>query len=37
MFIGRAAELNVLNDKFKNDRFELLFIIGRRRIGKQLS
>lgn len=34
MFINRESELNLLEEKYKSDKFELVSIIGRRRIGK---
>jgi AAA+ ATPase superfamily predicted ATPase len=34
MFFGRERELNELNEKLSNGRFEAILIYGRRRIGK---
>jgi len=33
-FIGRSAELDLLNDAWSSDRFELVILYGRKRIGK---
>ena len=34
MFIGRRGELSALNDFWSSDRFEMVTIYGRRRVGK---
>lgn len=34
MFIGRNAELNFLNDKYEENRSQLVVVYGRRRVGK---
>ena len=34
MFIGRDAELEFLNEKYKEDKAQLIVLYGRRRIGK---
>lgn len=34
MFIGREAELKFLNDKYEENRGQLIVLYGRRRIGK---
>ncbi|MDR3156540.1 MAG: ATP-binding protein [Lactobacillales bacterium] len=34
MFVGREEELNLLNNRFKSNRFEFPVLYGRRRIGK---
>ena len=34
IFLGRTAELNVLNKKFKQDGFVMTVLYGRRRVGK---
>jgi len=34
MFIGRTEEFNFLNERVKSDRFEMIPIYGRRRVGK---
>jgi AAA+ ATPase superfamily predicted ATPase len=34
MFIGRADELKVLNERYSNENFEFFVVTGRRRIGK---
>ena len=34
MFIGRKVELDNLNQRYKNDKFEFAVIYGRRRVGK---
>ena len=33
-FIGRESELNALNDMYRQDRFHLFVLYGRRRVGK---
>lgn len=34
MFIGRESELKFLNDKYKEDRGQMIVLYGRRRVGK---
>ena len=34
MFIGRQKELQILEKKYKSDRFEFIVVYGRRRVGK---
>lgn len=34
MFIGREAELKFLNDKYREDKGQLIVLYGRRRVGK---
>ena len=34
MFIGREAELKFLNDKYKEEKGQLIVLYGRRRVGK---
>lgn len=34
MFIGRNAELKFLNDKYEEERGQLIVLYGRRRVGK---
>lgn len=34
MFLGREIELNKLNERYNDDRFEMVVIYGRRRVGK---
>ena len=34
MFIGREAELKFLNDKYEEDKGQLIVLYGRRRVGK---
>ena len=34
MFYGRKQELNELNNRYYNDKFELGIVYGTRRIGK---
>ncbi len=34
MFIGREAELKFLNDRYEEDKGQLIVLYGRRRVGK---
>lgn len=34
MFIGREAELQFLNDKYEENKGQLIVLYGRRRVGK---
>lgn len=34
MFVGREAELNFLNNRYHSSKAELIFLYGRRRVGK---
>jgi hypothetical protein len=34
MFIGREAELKFLQDKYEEDRGQLIVLYGRKRVGK---
>lgn len=34
MFIGRSTEMNILDELYNSDKFEMLVMYGRRRIGK---
>ena len=34
MFVNRSNELKILNDDYKNNKFSLTVLYGRRRVGK---
>lgn len=34
MFIGRETELKFLNDKYKEEKGQMIVLYGRRRVGK---
>ncbi len=36
MFIGRKDELELLKDKYSSSNFEMIALLGRRRIGKSM-